>query len=63
MDVFPLAQLEPEQRNLFECPDTAAEGVWPKLGSHAFLRLFSSGESIVHDRHNGQKVRYRYLVG
>lgn len=63
MHVLPLAQLEPEQRNLFECPDTGAEGVWPELGSRAFLRLFSSGESLGHGWHNVPEVRYRYLVG
>lgn len=63
MDVFPLAQLEPEQRNLFECPDTGAEGVGPDLGSRASLRLFSLGESLGYLWHNVQEARYRYLVG
>ena len=63
IEITPFPLMNQEQKDFFECPESGPEGVWPELGSRAFMRMLSSGDKIADGWLDVQDKRYRYLVG
>lgn len=63
LEIIPIPSMNEYQLNNFNNLDTDEPGLYPEIGSRAFISIIEGGQTAYENWHIVQDGRYRYAVG